>query len=163
MGLGPFGEAVQGVHRLRLPRPRRQSGLCEPGKEFTGRKHFKACKPRLRLNGEAFLTRTFPERPRGMHRRTYERLKQRRNDAGGRSVSPREEQDPGLCEFSCSSALSLRRFPIDLDNLVSRTKTRALTSLLGSARRCRPQRAYPSSCHCRASHLAYPRRRIPVA
>jgi hypothetical protein len=40
-----------------------------------GRAHFKACKLRLLLEGEAQLSRPFPERPRGMHRRTYRRLK----------------------------------------------------------------------------------------
>lgn len=40
-----------------------------------GRAHFKACKLRLRLNGEAQLSKPFPGRPRGMHRRTYRRLK----------------------------------------------------------------------------------------
>ena len=38
-----------------------------------GRAHFKACKLRLLLNGEAQLSRPFPERPRHMHRRTYDR------------------------------------------------------------------------------------------
>ena len=40
-----------------------------------GRAHFKACKLRLFLDGEAQLSRPFPERPRGMHRGTYRRLK----------------------------------------------------------------------------------------
>ena len=40
-----------------------------------GRAHFKACKLRLLLDGEAQLSRPFPERPRNMHRRTYERLR----------------------------------------------------------------------------------------
>jgi hypothetical protein len=34
-----------------------------------------ACKLRLLLQGEAQLSRPFPERPRNMHRRTYERLR----------------------------------------------------------------------------------------
>jgi hypothetical protein len=41
-----------------------------------GRAHDQACKLRLRLNGEARLSTPFPERPRGMHRRTYLRLRQ---------------------------------------------------------------------------------------
>ena len=41
-----------------------------------GRAHFKACKLRLHLNGEAQLSCPFPERPRHMHRRTYDRLRQ---------------------------------------------------------------------------------------
>jgi hypothetical protein len=40
-----------------------------------GRSHYRACKLRLRLDGEAQLSTPFPERPRGMHRRTYRRLK----------------------------------------------------------------------------------------
>jgi hypothetical protein len=40
-----------------------------------GRAHFKACKLRLLLDGEAQLHRPFPERPRHMHRRTYEELR----------------------------------------------------------------------------------------
>ena len=40
-----------------------------------GRAHFKACKLCLFLDGEAQLSRPFPERPRGMHWRTYRRLK----------------------------------------------------------------------------------------
>jgi hypothetical protein len=40
-----------------------------------GRAHFKACKLRLLLEGEARLSRPFPERPRHMHWRTYERLR----------------------------------------------------------------------------------------
>jgi hypothetical protein len=40
-----------------------------------GRAQFKACKLRLLLNGEAQLSCPFPERPRHMHRRTYDRLR----------------------------------------------------------------------------------------
>ena len=40
-----------------------------------GRAHFRACKLRLLLNGEAQLSTAFPECPRRMHRRTYDRLK----------------------------------------------------------------------------------------
>ena len=39
-----------------------------------GRAHYRACKLRLRLNGQAQLSAPFPERPRGMHRHTYQRL-----------------------------------------------------------------------------------------
>ncbi len=42
-----------------------------PGK----RQHFGACKLRLRVGGIASVTEPFPEWPRGMHRRTYARLK----------------------------------------------------------------------------------------
>ena len=38
------------------------------------RGHFQACKLRLRLRGIASLAAPLPERPRGMHLRTYERL-----------------------------------------------------------------------------------------
>ena len=40
-----------------------------------GRAHFQACKLRLRLDGEAQLSTPFPERPRHMHHRTYDRLR----------------------------------------------------------------------------------------
>jgi hypothetical protein len=40
-----------------------------------GRLHYRACKLRLLLQGEAQLSRPFPERPRNMHRRTYDRLR----------------------------------------------------------------------------------------
>jgi hypothetical protein len=40
-----------------------------------GRAHYQACKLRLLLQGEAQLSRPFPERPRNMHRRTYDRLR----------------------------------------------------------------------------------------
>jgi hypothetical protein len=41
------------------------------------RRHFEACKLRLCLGGNASLDGPFPERPKGMHRRTYARLKYR--------------------------------------------------------------------------------------
>ena len=46
-------------------------------KSAQSRLHFEACKLRLRLGGNPLLTTPFPERPRGMHRRTYSRLKYR--------------------------------------------------------------------------------------
>jgi hypothetical protein len=46
-------------------------------KSAQGRRHFQACKLRLLLDGEARLSAPFPQRPRGMHRRTYERLRRR--------------------------------------------------------------------------------------
>jgi hypothetical protein len=45
-----------------------------------GRAHFQACKLRLQLGGQAQLTMPFPERPRNMHRRTYERLRRQGMD-----------------------------------------------------------------------------------
>jgi hypothetical protein len=44
-------------------------------KSTQGRRHFEACKLRLRLGGIASLAAPFPERPRGMHRKTYARLR----------------------------------------------------------------------------------------
>jgi hypothetical protein len=46
-------------------------------KSTQSRRHFEACKLRLRLGGIASLAAPFPERPRGMHRRTYARLRRR--------------------------------------------------------------------------------------
>jgi hypothetical protein len=46
-------------------------------KSTQSRPHFEACKLRLRLGGVASLTAPFPERPRGMHRKTYARLRRR--------------------------------------------------------------------------------------
>ncbi len=46
-------------------------------KSTQGRLHFEACKLRLLLGGIASLTEPFPERPRGLHRKTYERLRRR--------------------------------------------------------------------------------------
>jgi hypothetical protein len=46
-------------------------------KSTQGRLHFEACKLRLLLGGIASLMTAFPERPRGMHRKTYARLRQR--------------------------------------------------------------------------------------
>jgi hypothetical protein len=46
-------------------------------KSTQGRRHFEACKLRLRLGGVASVTEPFPERPRGMHRSTYARLQRR--------------------------------------------------------------------------------------
>jgi hypothetical protein len=40
-----------------------------------GRAHYQACKLRLRLEGQAQLSTPFPERPKRMHRRTYQRLR----------------------------------------------------------------------------------------
>ena len=45
-------------------------------KSSQSRIHFEACKLRLRLGGQAALTKPFPDRPRGMHRRTYDRHRQ---------------------------------------------------------------------------------------
>jgi hypothetical protein len=46
-------------------------------KSTHGRRHFEICKIRLQLNGNASLLEPFPERPRGMHRKTYGRLRAR--------------------------------------------------------------------------------------
>ena len=46
-------------------------------KSTKGRRHFEACKLRLRLGGSASLTAPFPARPPGMHRQTYARLRHR--------------------------------------------------------------------------------------
>lgn len=46
-------------------------------KSAQSRLHYQACKLRLRLGGPASLTEPFPKRPRGMHRRTYAKLRYR--------------------------------------------------------------------------------------
>ena len=46
-------------------------------KSTKGRRHFEACKLRLRLGGVASIAAPFPERPRGMHKKTYARLRAR--------------------------------------------------------------------------------------
>lgn len=46
-------------------------------KSTRARQRFEACKLRLRVGGFASLSEPFPERPRGMHLRTYERLRSR--------------------------------------------------------------------------------------
>jgi hypothetical protein len=46
-------------------------------KSAHGRRHFEICKIRLQLDGMASLLEPFPDRPRGMHRKRYERMKAR--------------------------------------------------------------------------------------
>jgi hypothetical protein len=46
-------------------------------KSTHGRWHFEICKIRLQLNGMASPIDPFPDRPRGMHRKRYERMKAR--------------------------------------------------------------------------------------
>jgi len=46
-------------------------------KSTQSRRHFEACKLRLRLGGIASPAAPFPPRPRGMHRHTYARLRRR--------------------------------------------------------------------------------------
>ena len=43
-------------------------------KSAHGRRHFEICKIRLQLNGMASPIEPFPDRPRGMHRKRYERM-----------------------------------------------------------------------------------------
>jgi len=71
-------------------------------KSTQGRLHFEACKIRLRLNGIASPTAPFPERPRGMHRKTYARLRRRaeRLEARiSRRVRARETDYPSLVYY----------------------------------------------------------------
>jgi hypothetical protein len=65
------------------------------------RGHFQACKLRLRMGGNASLAAPLPERPRGMHRRTYRRLNSR------------------LPKLEGSLSQRIRRKPPDYPNLVA--------------------------------------------
>jgi hypothetical protein len=65
-----------------------------------GRKHFELCKIRLQLNGEASPLKPFPDRPRGMHRKRYLRMKAR------------------ALELEQDLPAKLRRKPVDYRNLV---------------------------------------------
>jgi len=69
-------------------------------KSAYGRKHFELCKIRLQLNGEASPLKPFPNRPRGMHRKRYLRMKAR--------ALALEQDLPA----------KLRRKPVDYRNLV---------------------------------------------
>jgi hypothetical protein len=44
-------------------------------KSANNRRHFKACKTRLLLRGNASLEQPFPKKPKGMHWRTYNRIR----------------------------------------------------------------------------------------
>jgi hypothetical protein len=46
-------------------------------KSTLGRRHFEACRLRIRLGGTGSVAEPFPERPRGMHRTTYAQLLRR--------------------------------------------------------------------------------------
>ena len=69
-------------------------------KSTYGRKHFELCKIRLQLNGEASPLKPFPDRPRGMHRKRYLRMKAR------------------ALELEQDLPAKLRRKPVDYRNLV---------------------------------------------
>jgi hypothetical protein len=68
-----------------------------------GRAHFKACKLRLQLDGQAQLSMPFPERPPRMHQRTYDRLRREgmRLEAGlSRRMRRRFPDYPSLVAYS---------------------------------------------------------------
>jgi len=69
-------------------------------KSTYGRKHFELCKIRLQLNGEVSPLKPFPDRPRGMHRKRYLRMKAR------------------ALELEQDLPAKLKRKPIDYRNLV---------------------------------------------
>jgi hypothetical protein len=69
-------------------------------KSTYGRKHFELCKIRLQLNGEASPIKPFPDRPRGMHRKRYLRMKAR------------------ALELEQDLPAKLRKKPVDYRNLV---------------------------------------------
>jgi len=57
-------------------------------KSAQSRRHYRACKLRLRLGGDASPAKPFPERPRGMHRKTFARLR-RKSEELEADISPR--------------------------------------------------------------------------
>ena len=71
-------------------------------KSTQGRLHFEACKLRLQLRGVASLAEPFPDRPRGMHKKTYARLRRRSEQLEAR-ISPRLRDRPtdypNLCHY----------------------------------------------------------------
>ena len=71
-------------------------------KSTQNRLHFEACKLRLRLGGVASLMAPFPDRPRGMHKKTYARLRRRSEQLEAR-ISPRLRDRPtdypNLCHY----------------------------------------------------------------
>ena len=81
-------EAVQGNGRLFLPSCVGNPIYASQSKSTQGRRHFEACKLRLLLGGIASLAAPFPKRPRGMHRKTYSRLRLRA-EALELNLSPR--------------------------------------------------------------------------
>jgi hypothetical protein len=54
-----------------------EPGYARQARSTYGRRHFELCKIRLQLGGLASPTEPFPERPRGKHRKRYERMKAR--------------------------------------------------------------------------------------
>jgi hypothetical protein len=69
-------QAIRGAWRLLLPGLRRGSPpYASQRLSAQGRAHYRACKLRLRLDGPAQPSAPFPERPKRMHRRTYQRLR----------------------------------------------------------------------------------------
>ena len=77
-------------------------------KSTQGRRHFEACKLRLLLGGIASLAAPFPKRPRGMHRKTYSRLRLRA-EALELNLSPRlknKEPDYPNLVYYLSSTIS---------------------------------------------------------
>ncbi len=80
-------------------------------KGASSRRAFAVSKLRLRLGGEASLTAPFPDRPKGMHHRTYMRLKikaERLEASLSRRLKTRLPDYPNLI-FICHL-----KFPIDL-------------------------------------------------
>ena len=71
----PRCKALRWAGRLLLPRCIGNPPYASQQLSAQGRAHYQACKLRLLLDGQAQLSTPFPERPRNMHRRTYDRLR----------------------------------------------------------------------------------------
>lgn len=74
-------------------------------KGASSRRAFAVSKLRLRLSGEASLTAPFPDRPKGMHHRTYMRLKIKSGAPRSQPLETAKDQAARLSKPDFSSAI----------------------------------------------------------